>query len=137
MRARAALISAAAIATVLFGCGGSEEPPVTPTTAQPLTAPEIAVVQDSQRAVYGYCAKVGRYLAGETRPPTAADLNEATDAIDEIASLAREKPGAMLPSGADLRLALGDIAEDLQGSNCSAELVRRIDEALATTPTSP
>jgi hypothetical protein len=137
MRAKSALVSATVIA-VLSGCGGSDETAVvTHTTAEPLTAAEIAAVQELQQTVQGYCAEVRRYLAGERGPPTPFEFGEAAHAIDEFAALAREKPGATIPSGVDLRLALGDLAEGLEGSNCSDELVRRIDEALATTPSSP
>ncbi len=39
-----------------------------------------------------------------------------------------------MPGGTTPRLALGDIAENLEGTNCDPRLVAQIDEALATLP---
>ena len=139
--ARLTLLGAIAAALALAACGGSEgdggESPETREVPRQLTPEETAEVSRLQETVNDYCVGVARYLAGERAAPTGAELDRATEAVDKFAAMARENPSATLPSGADLRLALGDLAEDLEGSNCSAELVRRIDEELATIQTSP
>jgi hypothetical protein len=140
--ARLSVLGALAAALVLAGCGGSEEDRRGSTTPsrlapQPLAPVETAEVNRLHETINAYCVGVARFLAGERAAPTRAELDRAIEAVDKFAALAREKPSATLPSGADLRLALGDLAEGLEGSNCSTELVRRIDEALATIQTSP
>ena len=134
-------VVAAALAAPL-GCGDSNgENPMTSTGAitvsQPpvrLTELERATVRRMEDRVQGYCRRAARALAGEARAPTIAQLNEVTSAIDEVGRLAREKPTATLPSGAEVSLALGDVAENLEGSNCSPSLVAHIDQTLADLP---
>jgi hypothetical protein len=132
----------------LTACGDSEDPGTagsgsTNTAAArtvpevsrdaPLSAGEIAVIRRAQEAVGAYCAKVARGLA-EGDAPTQRDFDRVTRPLDELAELASHRPGAEAPDGATPRLALGDIAENLEGTNCDPRLVARIDEALATLP---
>ena len=51
-----------------------------------------------------------------------------------LAALAAQAPEAGTPDGTTPRLALGDIAENLEGTNCDSRLVARIDEALGSLP---
>jgi hypothetical protein len=134
-----ALTLAVGVAVVLsaaaLGCGGSDEdgagsaPPQPP---EPLTPAERATVIRAEREVGSFCRQVARALVGERSRLTQAEVDRVFGAIDRFAAIAREKPGAELQAGTDVRLALGDIAENLEGSNCYQPLVDHIDEALAT-----
>ena len=56
-------------------------------------------------------------------------------AVDRLASIATAKPAATYAqSGRKVRELLGDIAEDLEGSNCAENVVKRIDQTRATLP---
>ncbi len=88
----------------------------------------------SERVVQRYCGKLALALTGQRKPPSVAEQGRALAATDRLIELARNKPAASLEGGADMRLFLGDLAEDLEGSNCDQRLVQRIDQALATLP---
>jgi hypothetical protein len=133
----------ALIALALSACGSSDrdetgsQRPVTTETfapAQPLTRAKRAKIESAVGEVDHYCRQVARYFAGERGEPSLAELNEALAAIDRIGAVARRQPYAQLRPGVDVRLALGDLAENLEGSNCSPELVARADQALAASP---
>lgn len=85
-------------------------------------------------AVQEHCAIVARYLAGRRAPPTAEEFERVVAALDRLAERAELSPQATIADGSTPRLALGDIAEDLEGSNCDSRLVDRIDTALAGLP---
>jgi hypothetical protein len=141
------LIAAALSAVAIAGCGdsdsASEEGDAGDVARAPTeTAPEIAevlreppgrVVERAQREVAGYCRLVASALGGG-KGPTPRDYERVTSAIDELASLAAQRPEATTPLGTTPRLALGDLAENLEGTNCDARLVEQIDEALAIPP---
>ena len=69
------------------------------------------------------------------RPRAPKRFEKVNASLDQLAALAaeqaRRRPG---PTGTSPRLALGDIAENLEGTNCDSRLVARIDEALAAIP---
>jgi hypothetical protein len=120
-------------------CGDGDSPETATTTtsdaaSKRLTAAEQGVVFDSERAVLRYCGKLALSVAGQGKPPSVSDQGRAFAATDRLIELARRKPAAPVEGGADMRLFLGDFAEDLQGSNCDPRLVQRIDQALATLP---
>ena len=123
----------------LASCGDGGSPETTDTTptgpaAKRLTADEQALVTRSDRAVSRYCAKLALSLTGQRKPPSVAEQSRAFAATDRLIELAREKPAARVQPGVDTELFLGDLAEDLEGSNCDPRLVERIDQALATLP---
>jgi hypothetical protein len=64
------------------------------------------------------------------------DARRVNAALNELIELARAKPEAPAPAGGSVRLALGDIAENLEGTNCDPRLVERIDAVLADLPAS-
>jgi hypothetical protein len=135
--ALATAVGLALVAIASCGDGGSPETAgTTPTGAAPkrLTAAEQALVNRSDRAVGRYCGELALSLTGQRKPPSAEEQGRAFAATDRLIELAREKPAARVQPGVDTELFLGDLAEDLEGSNCDPRLVQRIDEALATLP---
>lgn len=119
------------------GDGDSAETPTTTTSgaaANRLTGAEQGLVIDSERAVQRYCGKLALSAIGQGKPPSAAEQGRAFAATDRLIELTRRKPAAPLERGEEMGLFLGDLAEDLEGSNCDQRLVERIDQALATLP---
>jgi hypothetical protein len=134
MRARVAALAVAATAAALGGCGENRQEPVTvaePPRLAPADARRILKVRERVR---DYCDRVSDYLAGRRGPPTGAELAAVSRQLDRLAALARAHPSAVNESGVSARLALGDIAEDLEGTNCDDRLVRRIDRVLPELP---
>ena len=134
--------AAIALASALpaAGCGGSgesttTEPARTVTEPPPLSPGEVALLDRTRAAVDSYCVHVGARVA-EGRAPATRRFARVTAQVERLAALARTKPLAPAPDGSTPRFALGDIAEDLEGSNCDPRLARRIDEALAALPPS-
>jgi hypothetical protein len=123
----------------IASCGNGESPQTGDTTptgaaARRLTSAEQALVDRSERTVQRYCGKLALSLTGRARPPSAEEASRAFAATDRLIELARAKPAASLENRVEMGLFLGDLAEDLEGSNCDARLVQRIDQALATLP---
>jgi hypothetical protein len=137
---RPALATAVALSLMAIascGDGGASDTEGTTATgaaALRLTAAEQAVVRKSERAVQRYCGKLALAVIGQGKPPSAAEQGRAFTATDRLIELARVKPAAPSESGVQMELFLGDLAEDLEGSNCDPRLVQRIDQALATLP---
>ena len=86
--------------------------------AKRLTAAEQALVTRSERAVQRYCGELALSLTGQRKPPSVAEQGRAFAATDRLIELARKKPAATPESRGEMRLFLGDLAEDLEGSNC-------------------
>jgi hypothetical protein len=138
---RVALAAAPWLALLaLAGCGdddGSPETPGTPPAAEEarrLTAGERNLIARSERRIQGYCTDLALSVTGQRKPPLAADRARAFTAVDDLVELASEKPAAQVEPGVDLRLHVGDIAENLQGSNCDREIITALDEGLARIP---
>jgi hypothetical protein len=102
--------------------------------AKRLTAGEQALVTRSDRTVGRYCGYLALSLTGQRKPPSAEEQGRAFAATDRLIELARDKPAARVETGEDMGLFLGDLAEDLEGSNCDPRLVERIDQGLAALP---
>ena len=145
-RSLAALGAGAVLVLGLGACGdsdsGSETTVATegatqlPTVSEsrPMTPAEEAVIARARGRVDAYCARVAASLGGEAPPPSAADLGRVTATLDELAALAERAPTAETIDGTSARLALGDIAENLEANNCDSRLVAHIDAALAGLP---
>ena len=132
---------------LVAGCGDSDDPEADsdaagsattqtapgPTQQETLSAAGVKTIQRARDEVSAYCRKVDQGLSGGPGP-TPADLDRVNAALDELAQVAAEQPGAEMVDGTTPRLALGDIAENLEGTNCDPRLVAQIDEALATLP---
>ena len=134
----AAVLCAIAVA----GCGGSDSDrddedqkasTEAASEAETVRGPPERVIRRTRDEVAVYCRRVARVLGGEPGP-TAADYERVTSAIDRLVALAAQRPQATDAIGTTPRLALGDIAENLEGANCDPRLVERIDAALATLP---
>jgi hypothetical protein len=125
-----------ALAALLAGCGddGDLEGTTFEESTTRLTRAESRVIAVAQRRVQGYCADRAQALFGEGEPPSAHDLREVDDALVALARLAARRPEAESAAGVTPRLALGDIAENLEGTNCDQRLVARIDSLLAGLP---
>jgi hypothetical protein len=134
--ALAAAVGLSLVAVASCGDGGSPKTASTPDgeNSKRLTPAEQARVNRSERTVQRYCGKLALSLTGQRRPPSVQEQARAFAATDDLIELARSKPAAPVESGADMRLFLGDLAEDLEGANCDQRLVQMIDLALATLP---
>jgi hypothetical protein len=138
---RAVIAGLAAASLALVACGGGDddgtEPPTATTPAaerEALTAAERDLVQRSERTVRAYCARFAAASLGEGRSPSGPKQVRATEALDRLIALAREKPAAEVGAGADLGLFLGDLAEDFEGLNCDPRLLQRVERGLAELP---
>lgn len=130
---RIAATAVLAAALALSACGSSPDRTSTARTVTeppPLAAAEAQTITETRAAVDAYCVHVGERVA-TGREPTAARFERVVAEIERLERLAARKPLAPAPDGSTPRFALGDIAEDLEGSNCDSRLVRRIDETLA------
>jgi hypothetical protein len=114
------------------GCGGDEDP--TTTAAPPrdvtLSSAERARAARSVAAIRAYCRRVARYASGRAGPPSLSATRRTVDAARGIASLARRKPDAQYRGSQRARDLAGDLAEDLEGTNCSARLVAELARGL-------
>lgn len=127
-----------ALATIaLASCGdGEEAAPTTEVTADArrLTATDRDLVGDSEKAIVAYCRRAALGLTDPGKRPTVDQQARALEAVDALIELAGEKPAARLRPGVDVRLFIGDLAENLQGSNCDPNIIARLDQGLATLP---
>jgi hypothetical protein len=109
-------------------CGGDDGS--TTTTAPPkemtLSSAERARADRAVAAIRAYCRRVARFAAGEVGPPGTAATGRAVDAARRLGSLARRKPDAEYRGSQRARDLPADLAEDLEGTNCSARLVAEL-----------
>jgi hypothetical protein len=125
---------------LLGGCGGDEGSPATTETSPPtlreqrLTAEERDLARRSEREIAAYCRRLALSVAGERKSPSPRQEASAFAAADRLIGLARRKPAAEIETGVDLRLKLGDIAENLEGSNCDPRIVARLEAGFASVP---
>ena len=138
---KAAPVGALALVVLaLGGCGdddgspGASDNAPAPVEAQRLTAGERNLVARTERRIQAYCADLALSVTGQREPPSAADRARAFAAVDSLIKLASEKPAASVQPNVDLRLHVGDIAENLQGSNCDPAIITALDQGLATLP---
>ena len=117
----------------MLGSCGDEGGTGASTATEPgrLSAAEAETIVAAREAVGRYCARIAEMRGA---PPSAREFDRVVGALDKLAALARRRPNDVDPSGASAELALGDIAENLEGSNCDSRLVERIDEQLAALP---
>jgi hypothetical protein len=127
------------VALALGGCGngGSDTGPT--GGERKLTASEEHLADSSQRAIYAYCRRIARFEEGTANRVPPAAQERAFKGVDDLVALGREHPRAKVSTGLVgervlLRVRIGDIAEDLEATNCDPTLVGRIDQGLATIP---
>ena len=119
---------AALLIACLAGCG--DDGPSGPTTNPPapvLTAQERAEADRAVAAVRRYCRRVARHLAGRGSVPP---LDAAVQGARSIAGIARRKPEASYSGSQRARDLAADLAEDLEGTNCSRTLVDELARGL-------
>jgi hypothetical protein len=95
--------------------------------ATPLTAQERLGADRSVREIRAYCRAVARYLAGDAGRPVQ---DEAIAAARSIAAVARGKPESRYRGSQTARDLAADLAEDLEGTNCSQALVVELARGL-------
>jgi hypothetical protein len=136
--ARRGLTLFLAIAASLAACGDGDGGSGGATSAAPerLTEAEKREIGRAQTAIAEYCRRFTRAVLTGGKAPSQAAQGRGLEAVERLISLARAKPSATYRTGVDMRLLLGDTAEDLEGSNCDGRLVQRLDQALAALPRS-
>jgi hypothetical protein len=122
LRFRVCAVATLVVLSVV-GCGSSE--PDRAQTVQPprLTAQERAASRSGHEAIRAYCRRLGLHLAGRRPLPGPAVQRRALEGARAIAALARRKPAAPYARDQTASQLAGDIAEDLEGTNCSPRLV--------------
>jgi hypothetical protein len=140
VRARALAAALAAwIVLAAAGCGEGEDDSASTAAAPsdpaaPLTAAERDALDRGEAAILRYCRARALSLTDPDERPTVGKQARALEAVDAMVALASEKPAARVGPRVDLLLYLGDLAEDLEGSNCDPQIVTRLDEGLAALP---
>ena len=120
---RPKLLLAVLVLGLLAGCGDDPAPDVPARPDRPLTAQERAGADRSVAAIHSYCRRVARRLAGRGAAPP---VQGAVAAARRIAALARAKPDAAYRGSRRARDLAADLAEDLEGTNCSQQLVTEL-----------
>jgi hypothetical protein len=126
---RAALVATVAL-TCLVGCGDDPQPETTraaPAAQQRLTGDERRAAEGAVTAIRRYCRRVARYLAAGGRPPPQG---RAIAGGRGIARIAAAKPSARYRGSQTIRDLAADLAEDLEGTNCSRRLVTELERGL-------
>jgi hypothetical protein len=114
------------------GCGGDDGSTTTASPARDVTlsSAERAHADRSVAAIRAYCRRVARYATGQAGPPGPSSTRRAVDAARDIASLAQREPDARYRGSQRARDLAGDLAEDLEGTNCSPRLVAELARGL-------
>jgi hypothetical protein len=131
-----ALAAVAAVAVALVGAGCGDDG-VTTTPAPEggeLTAAERKLVEESEAAIVDYCAQRALGLTDPDKRPTAGQQAQALEAVDALIDLTARKPDAKVTPSSEMALFVGDLTENLEGSNCDPLIVGRLQEGLASLP---
>jgi hypothetical protein len=112
-------------------CGSESGPGKDSTT---LSAAEESLVFHARTSLQSYCARLALYLAGRRAAPSESDARRVDGYLDRLIDVARAKPEGRERSGATMRQLLGDMAENLEGSNCSGGFEQKLDQGLETLP---
>jgi len=117
------------VGVLVTGCGGSDD-----DDPGRLSAEERSRVDRSVQQVRSYCRLVSRFIARRGPAPRREDLGRAEEGADRLVAVARDNPKAAYRPQQSMRDLLGDTAENLEGTNCSGELVLRLRRGLSTVP---
>jgi hypothetical protein len=135
------LAAAAVLVLAATGCGGSGDEDVgttsTPSDPTALTGAERDALADDEASILEYCRARALSLTNPDKRPTVGQQARALEAVDALVALAAEKPAARVERQVDLGLYLGDLAENLEGSNCDPQIVARLEQGLAQVATGP
>jgi hypothetical protein len=143
MRGRCVVAAALMLcALTVAACGdggttGEERAPEPAGSATRLTEDERRLVADSEAAIQLYCRKRALALTDPGKRPTVDQQARALEAVDALIALARQKPAARLRRGVGIRLFVGDVTENLEGSNCDPQIVARLQQGLSSLPPAP
>jgi hypothetical protein len=121
------LLVALLVLGVVAGCGDDPAPSVPARQDRHLTAQERTSADHAVAAIRSYCRRVARSLAGRGAAPPVED---AVAAARRIAALARAQPEAAYRGSQRARDLAADLAEDLEGTNCSQRLVTELARGL-------
>ncbi len=124
---RRTLLPTGLIIACLAGCGDDASPAPPVRSQSSLTAQERVAVARSVTAVRRYCRGVARHLAGRGGRPS---IGGAVRAARHIVVVARHKPVASYRGSQRARDLAADLAEDLEGTNCSQRLVNELARGL-------
>lgn len=122
------LLLALLVLGVLTGCGDDPAPSVPARQDRHLTAQERTSADHAVAAIRSYCRRVARSLAGRGAAPPPVE--DAVAAARRIAALARAQPEATYRGSQRARDLAADLAEDLEGTNCSQRLVTELASGL-------
>jgi hypothetical protein len=131
---------AVTLCVALAACGGNGEDAATTTSPEApgaLTHAERDLVRDSESAIVEYCRRRALALTDPAKRPTAAQQADAIEAVDALISLAERKPQAQVRPRVEVRLFVGDLTENLEGSNCDPLILGRLQQGLASLPPGP
>jgi len=134
---RSRLLTTGAVACALTaGCGDSGEEATTTaaTGATHLTAAERERLRADEAAIARYCSARALALTDPGERPTVAQQARALEAVDAIVALAVESPEVKVKPRVDARLHLGDLIENLEGSNCDPLILGRLEQGLGAVP---
>ena len=118
----------------VLGCGQEERPAPAPTPAPPLSDGVRRELLRAEARIEAHCIAVARSLVEPEAAPTAGEQARAFAAADRLVAIVRASPRAEFDLGQDLRLYLGDVIENLEGSNCDPRMIDRLERGLATVP---
>jgi hypothetical protein len=130
------LVAIALLAGSVAGCGGGGDDGAAATVPRPgpLSAGQRRQVDRAEQRIAAYCRRYGRSVGQGRGAPPAGAQRRGFAATDELIALARQNPQGVVRPGLDLRTLLGDVAENLEGSNCDPRLVARLERALTLLP---
>jgi hypothetical protein len=117
--------------TATTGATGATTPRAPPAR---LSARGRRTLRAAQTAVARYCRKVGLAALRRARPPTPADLERVEKRLQALVRVGKSQPTALTPAQRTVREAIGDILEDVEGSNCPGPINQRLAEAVAALP---
>lgn len=127
----------ALVVIALVACGDADEPAQQTSSApvaQRLSASDRELISSSERAILSYCRKRALALTDPDRAPSVQQQTRALEGVDALIALGQAKPAARVGAGVDVRLFLGDLVENLEGSNCDPAIIARLEQGLATIP---
>jgi hypothetical protein len=117
----------AVLAVALAGCGGG-------ASDQQLSTKEKSKAASAESALSSYCRKGRLFLLGKRGPLSASDFQLVNSRLNELFSLARQKPDALYQEEETLRELLGNMAEELEATNCSPNLEQELNRAFNSLP---
>jgi hypothetical protein len=126
---RSSLLAILLAAAIAAGCGGDDG-----NDPQRLSAAELEQARESNDAIRLYCRNVAAFLSGRRERPTAVEQARTVTAAAWLIQVARANPDAAYDRAQTMRDLVGNLTEDLEGTNCSPVLVRRLNDGFETIP---